>query len=109
MSITIQMEKVTQLIPVTIETPHYYKQCLDSDDGSIDTTIFGKITEDCILSVQKTVREQGTEVSYEVEKDTRPNFNHCKAYLTDSKYASNKQEFDESFLGMKQFIEQEAV
>ena len=109
MPITIQIEKVTQLIPVTIETPHYYKQCLDSDDGSIDSTVFGKITEDYILSVHRTEREQGTEVSFEVEKDTRPNFSHCKAYLTESKYASNKQEFDEAYLEMKQFIEQAAV
>lgn len=109
MSITIQMEKVMQLAPVTIETPYYYKQYIDSGDGFIATTSFGKITEDHVTSVQKNVREQGTEVSYEVAKDTRPDFNHYKAYLMDSKYASNKQEFDEALLDMKQFLEREAA
>lgn len=97
------------MVPVTIKTPHYYKQCLDSDDGSIDTTIFDRITEDSILFVRKTVRDHGTEVRYEVERDTQPNFSNCKAYLADSKYVSNKQEFEEAYLAMKQFIEQEVV
>jgi cyclophilin family peptidyl-prolyl cis-trans isomerase len=109
MPITIQIEKVTQLIPMTIETPHYYKQCLDSDDGSYDSTIFGKITEDYIIYVQKSVHDFDKVVSYEVEKEIRPNLNNYKGYLTNIKYKSNKQEFDDAFHEMKQFIEQEGI
>ncbi len=109
MPITIQVEKVTQWMPITIKTPHYYKHDISSDDGSYDSIIFGKITDDYTISVTKTVREYDQEVSYKVEREDKPNFNSHKKYLTNTEYASNKAEFDEALSEMKKFLEQEAA
>lgn len=109
MPITIQVEKVTQWMPITIPTPHYYKHDISSDDGSYDSIIFGKITDDYTISVTKTVREYDQEVSYKVEREDKPNFNSHKKYLTNTEYASNKDEFDEALSEMKKFLEQEAA
>lgn len=107
MAITIQIEKVTQLIPRTVETPFYYKYDLGLDH--CDSVIYGKITDDCVVSVQATFNNSELEIEYEVTKILHPNFNDYKPYLSEQKYASTKEEFDKAVADMNNFIKKEAV
>lgn len=103
MSIIIKVEKVVEKENITIETPFYYKYDLMLDD--CDSIIYGKITDDCVMSVQKTDRYLDHEITFEFEVDNRPSFQEYSDYMTDKQFRSSKEEYEAAVAEMKQFIE----
>ena len=106
MSIIIEIEKNIEMEKLTIETPFYYKHDLTSDD--CDSILYGKIMDDCVITVQKTDRYLDHEITFEFEIDERPRFNGYGAYIVEEEFQSSKEEYEAAVAEMKQFIEDRA-
>ena len=106
MSITIEVEKFTETEKVIIPTPFYYKHDLMIEE--CDSIIYGKIMDDCVISVQKTDHYLNHEITFEFEVEERPRFQGYNAYMVDEEYKSSKEEYEAAIAEMKQFIEDRA-
>lgn len=103
MAITVDIEKIREFTPVTIQTPYYYKHDLSS--SSYNSMVYGKITDTSILTIQKSEIDG---LSYQIIRGDLNDIQSYSGYLTKSKYVSSKEEFDAIAAEMKQFIESEA-
>jgi hypothetical protein len=106
MAISVEIEKVVLKETITIQTPFYYKHDLMLDE--CDSVIYGKVTDDCIVTVHKSERYSRDETEFEFNKELRPHFQSSKSYLTEDEYRSNKEEYESVIEEMKRFIEREA-
>lgn len=102
MAITIEVENVIEKEKITIETPFYYKHDLMLDE--CDSIIYGKITDNYIVSVQKTDRYLDHEITFEFEIDNRPRFQSYSNYMTEDQHRSSKEEYEAAIAEMQQFI-----
>ena len=106
MAITIEVKKVVEKEKITIQTPFYYKFDLMPDE--YDSIIYGKITDSCIVSVQKTDRYLDHEITFEFEIDERPHFQSYSDYMIEKQHKSSKEEYEAVVAEMKKFIEDKA-
>lgn len=106
MAISIEVEKVVTKETATIQTPFYYKHDLMLDE--CDSVIYGKVTDDCITTVQKTERYGRNEIEFEFTKEDKPCFQLSRSYLIKDEHKSSKAEYDSAVEEMKQFLEKEA-
>jgi hypothetical protein len=106
MSINVEIEKIVSKEIVTIQTPFYYKHDLMLDE--CDSVIYGKVTDECIVTIQKTERYARNETEFEFTKEANPHFQSSRTYLTEEEHKSSKEEYDSAIEEMKQFLEKEA-
>ena len=107
MSITITKSKTVESEDIIIQTPFYYKHDLSGDD--YDLILYGKITDKAIITIQKTDNYTHNLVSFEIEKDSNPNFQSYSSYLTKKEHQSFEEAFDRIVKEMEAFMDQEAT
>lgn len=103
MPITIMTAKVTQQIPVTIQTPFYFKHVIDGDGPEDQCSVcLGRFTSNSVTTIQKNTL--GGSAEYCVENTQVDNFQNYKNYLTNPKFASSEEEFGAAVQEMTDFL-----
>jgi len=98
--ITIEVDEIIKKKKLSFETPYYYVH--DISDDLYDCTIYGKITDTEVISINIT--NKGAEKVFEISKISMSNFDSYKCYLTKEFYKSNESEFKGAYKEALEFI-----
>lgn len=90
MAIVVEIEKVVIKEKVSVETPYFYKHDLLPDFG--DSIVYGKVLDDCVVTVQKTDR-YGGKVAFEIQVVKKSDLRAYSNYLVKEEYRSTEGEF----------------
>jgi len=105
MTIKIEVYESVKKEDLIVETPFYYKHRHLSD--YFESFTYGKITDKQVITIHKIDYFLDKTVSFEIEKESKPNFKEYACYISEKKSESSQEEFSKIALEMKTFLEQE--
>lgn len=101
---TIEIEvDVVEKKKVEVEVPFYYKHDLSDDQST--TTIYGKITDTEVVTINRDVQYIRDTVRWEIRRESRPHLQGYNSYLTEEKYRSSREEWEAVWEEMRGWLQ----